>query len=133
MILISTVFPSFVVILIFKITKLGDFTNSDCFAVDVSQFFLFYYTMQWAILRCISGPRNSLTQCRITMKFVHNFFLDPEVIFSLYTMFINAPIKEFTPTHLVTFSISRSCIRMKFYSVHSLIRLWTKCLWMNWW
>ena len=39
MILISTVFHSFVVILIFKITKLGDFTNSDCFAVDVSQFY----------------------------------------------------------------------------------------------
>ena len=59
------------------------------------------------------------------------FFLDPEVIFSLHTMFINAPTKEFTLTHLVTFSISRSRIRMKFYFVYSLIRLWTKCLWMN--
>ena len=60
------------------------------------------------------------------------FFLNPEVIFSSYTMFINAPTKEFTPTHLVTFSILRSRIRMKFYFVYSLIRLWTKCLWMNW-
>ena len=58
-------------------------------------------------------------------------FLDPKVIFSSYTMFINAPTKEFTLTHLVTFSISRSRIRMKFYFVYSLIRLWTKCLWMN--
>ena len=31
--------------------------------------------------------------------------LNPEVIFSSHTMFINAPTKEFTPTHLVTFSI----------------------------
>ena len=44
------------------------------------------------------------------------FFLDPEVIFSSHTMFINAPTKEFTLTHLVTFSISRSRIRMKFTS-----------------
>ena len=60
------------------------------------------------------------------------FFLDHEVFFSSYTMFINAQTKEFTLTDLVTFSISRSRIRMKFYFVYSLIRLWTKCLWMNW-
>ena len=62
------------------------------------------------------------------MKFLHHFFLDPEVFFSLYTMFINAPTEEFTLRHLVTFSISRSRIRMKFYFVYRLIRLWTKCL-----
>ena len=56
------------------------------------------------------------------------FFLDREVIFSSHTMFINAQTKEFTPTNLVTFSISRSRIRMKFYFVYSLIHLWTKCL-----
>ena len=56
------------------------------------------------------------------------FFLDPEVILSSHTMFINAPTKEFTLAHLVTFSISRSRIRMKFYFVYSLISLWTKCL-----
>ena len=56
------------------------------------------------------------------------FFLDHEVIFNSHTMLINAPTKEFTLTHLVTFSISRSRIRMKFYFVYSLIRLWTKCL-----
>ena len=39
------------------------------------------------------------------------FFLDPEVIFSSYTMFINAPTKEFTFRHLVTFSISCSLIQ----------------------
>ena len=65
------------------------------------------------------------------MKFLQNFFLDREVIFSSDSMFINAPTKEFTLTHLVTFSISRSRIRMKFYFVYNLIRLWTKCLWMN--
>ena len=53
------------------------------------------------------------------------FFLDPEVIFSSHTMFINASTMEFTPRHLVTFSISRSRIRMKFYFVYRLIRLWT--------
>ena len=56
------------------------------------------------------------------------FFLDHEVFFSSHTMLINAQTKEFTLTHLVTFSISRSRIRMKFYFVYSLIRLWTKCL-----
>ena len=30
------------------------------------------------------------------------FFLDPEVIFSSYIMFINAPTKVFTLRHLVT-------------------------------
>ena len=30
------------------------------------------------------------------MKFLHNFFLDPEVIFSSHIMFINAATKEFT-------------------------------------
>ena len=56
------------------------------------------------------------------------FFLDPEVIFGSHTMFINTHTKEFTLTHLVTFSISRTRIRMKFYFVYSLIRLWTKCI-----
>ena len=56
------------------------------------------------------------------------FFFRPEVIFSSHTMFINAPTKEFTHTHLVTFSFSHSRIRMKFYFVYRLIRLWTKCL-----
>ena len=50
------------------------------------------------------------------------FFLDPEVILSSHTMFINAPTKEFTLRHLVTFSITRSRIRMKFYFVYRLIR-----------
>ena len=36
-------------------------------------------------------------------------------------MYINAPTKEFTLIHLVTFSISRSRIRMKFYFVYKLI------------
>ena len=38
-------------------------------------------------------------------------------------MLINASTKEFTLTHLVTISISRSRIRMKFYFVYTLIRL----------
>ena len=74
---------------------------------------------------------NSLMQCRITMKILRNFFLDHEGFFSSHTMFINVPTKKFTLTHLVTFSISRSRIRMKFYFVYRSIRLWTKCLWMN--
>ena len=57
------------------------------------------------------------------MKFLHIFFLHPDVIFSSLTMLINASTKDFTLIHLVTFSIWRSRIRMKFYRVYSLIRL----------
>ena len=39
---------------------------------------------------------NSLTECGITMEVLHYFFLDPDLIFSSHTMFINAPTKEFT-------------------------------------
>ena len=67
---------------------------------------------------------NSLMECLADHHeiFTH-FFLYPDVIFSSHTMLINASTKDFTPIHLVTFSISRSRIRMKFYRVHSLIRL----------
>ena len=51
------------------------------------------------------------------------FFLLPDVIFSLRNILINASTKDFTPIHLVTFSIWRSRIRMKFYRVYSVIRL----------
>ena len=70
---------------------------------------------------------NFLTECRMTIEFL-NYFLLHEVIFISHTKLINASTKEFTPIHLVTFSISRSRIRMKFYFVYSLIRLWKKCL-----
>ena len=62
---------------------------------------------------------NYLTEYRITME----FFKDPVVIFSSHTMLIKASTKDFTPIHLVTFSIWCSRIRMKFYRVYSLIRL----------
>ena len=48
---------------------------------------------------------NYLTEYRITMKFFTHFFLDLDVFFSSHTMFINASIEDFTPIHLVTFSI----------------------------
>ena len=38
---------------------------------------------------------NSSAECRITIEFLHNF-LDPEVIFSSQTMFINGSTNEFT-------------------------------------
>ena len=75
---------------------------------------------------------------RVTLFFANNFsngmsnhhgnfiqfFLDnEEVIFSSHTMLINASTKDFTPVHLVTFSISGSLVRMKFYFVYILIRL----------
>ena len=47
---------------------------------------------------------NSLMECLITMKFLH-IFLHPDVIFSSHTMLINASTKDFTPIHIVTFSI----------------------------
>ena len=36
------------------------------------------------------------TEYRITMEFLHHFYLDPDVIFSSHTIFINASTKEFT-------------------------------------
>ena len=33
------------------------------------------------------------------MDFLHKFILDPNVIFSSHTMFINASTKEFTPVN----------------------------------
>ena len=47
---------------------------------------------------------------RINMEVLHNFFLDPEVNLRPHTMIVNAPTEELTLIHLVTFSISRSCI-----------------------
>ena len=55
----------------------------------------------------------------------HHEILLPDVIFSSHTMLINASTKDFTLIHLVTFSICRSRIRMKFYRVYSLIRLYS--------
>ena len=55
---------------------------------------------------------NSLTECRIAIKFLHNIFLTHEVIFSKHTMFINTSTKEFTllnnatPNHDITFEHS---------------------------
>ena len=69
------------------------------------------------------SANNYLTEYRITMEFLHNFLKDPAVIFSSHTMLINASKKDFIPMHLVTFSIWRSRIRMRFYCVYSLIRL----------
>ena len=47
---------------------------------------------------------NSLMECLIAMKFLH-IFLNPDVVISSHTMLINASTKDFTPIHLVTFSI----------------------------
>ena len=75
------------------------------FSIQNKKYFVYYVFHGRVTLFFVN---NYLTEYRITMKFLHNFFLDPEVIFSSHTMFINAPTKEFTLTHLVTFSISRS-------------------------
>ena len=66
---------------------------------------------------------NYLTEYRITMEFLHNFYFDPDVIFSSHTVYFNTFTKDFTPIHLVTFCIRRSRIRIKFYLAYSLIRL----------
>ena len=39
---------------------------------------------------------NFSTECRITMKFLHNFFSNSEVILRSHIMFINTSRKEFT-------------------------------------
>ena len=48
---------------------------------------------------------NYLTGNQINMLFLHNFFLDHEVIFCSHAMYFNAPQIIFTPIHLVTISI----------------------------
>ena len=42
---------------------------------------------------------NYLTEYQITMEFYHIFFLNPDIIFSSHTMFINSSTKEFTPVN----------------------------------
>ena len=44
---------------------------------------------------------------------------------------INAPTKEFTLRHLVTFTISCSRIRMKFYFVYRLVHSFMDDMFMN--
>ena len=51
------------------------------------------------------------------------YFYCTFTIFSSHIVFFNASTKDFTHIHLVTFSIKRSLVRMKFYFVYSLIRL----------
>ena len=71
----------------------------------------------------MKGPNYYVFHGRVALFFANEIFiqhfLDPEVILSLHSMFINAPTKEFTLTHLVTFSISSSHVQMKFYFVYS--------------
>ena len=71
----------------------------------------------------MENNRNIIESPHVQQPFLTQFFLDPDVIFSSHTKLINASTKDFTPIHLVTFSIWRSRIRMKFYRVYSLIRL----------
>ena len=59
---------------------------------------------------------------------IYTIFFYHEVIFSSHTVYFDACTKDFTPIHLVTFSLWRSRIRMKFYLFYSLIRLY---VWMN--
>ena len=73
-----------------------------------------------------------VAKCLFTMALQHNFYYIPTYFFNPHVMLINAYTKEFTLMNLVTFSISRSRIRKKLYFVYSLIRLYTKYLWMNW-
>ena len=49
---------------------------------------------------------NYLTEYRITMEFLHNFLKTlTQFLVHIATMLINASTKDFTPIHLVTFSI----------------------------
>ena len=57
------------------------------------------------------------------MALQHNFFTSLHIFFNPHAMLINASTKKFTSMHLVTFSITRSRIWMKFYFLYSLIRL----------
>ena len=61
---------------------------------------------------------NSLTQCRITMKFSHNFFLNHEVFFSSHTMFINTSKKEFT---LVNNAITSHGIAIEHFPCYKMV------------
>ena len=54
---------------------------------------LYYYVFHGRVTLFFAN--NSLTQCRITMNFLHYFF-KPWSIFSSHTMFINTSTMEFT-------------------------------------
>ena len=75
--------------------------------LNVKQLTSHYYVFQGRVTLFFAD--NFSTECRITMEFLHNFFLDPEVIFNSHVMFINAFTKEFTlvnnvfPIHDVAF------------------------------
>ena len=64
---------------------------------------------------------NFVTKYRLTMALQHKFHLQQYIFLTPHVMSINACAKEFTLMNLVTFSISRSRIRMKFYFVYSII------------
>ena len=58
-----------------------------------------YYTLTTYVFHgrvTLFFANNSLMQCRITMKFLHNFFLKHEVFLRSHTMFIDTSTKEFT-------------------------------------
>ena len=61
---------------------------------------------------------NSLTQCRITMEFLHNFFLNHEVIFSSHAMVINTSTKEFT---LVNNAIPSQGIAIEYFLYYKMV------------
>ena len=61
---------------------------------NISLNITYYYVFHGRVTLFFAN--NSLMQCRITMKFLHNFFLNHEVFFSSHTMFIDTSTKEFT-------------------------------------
>ena len=64
------------------------------FKKNIYKFRIYYYVFHDRVTLLFAD--NFSTECQITMEFIHNFFLDPEVIFSSHIMFINASTKEFT-------------------------------------
>ena len=58
---------------------------------------------------------SSLMECLITIKFLHIFFLHPDVIFSSHTMFINASTKEFTLVNNATSSYDIAFEELLYY------------------
>ena len=69
--------------------------------------FYYYYVFHGRVALFFADSFS--TECRITMKFLHNFFYNPEEILRSHIMFINASTKEFTlvntasPSHDVAF------------------------------
>ena len=80
-----------------------------CIPVLTAEYFIGHVALFFA--------NNYLTEYRITIEFLTQFSLDPDVIFSSHTMFINASTKEFTLVNNAISSYDIAFEHLLYYSI----------------